>query len=259
MCTRFPLSAFFRCPNQAGCWPFGCPECEHVCVCVCAGECQSIKARRAPCDNTGTDSGVWQEWKYPPFPSSCSEMDASVLCIKGSSSCKAREPWSLWLSLCEKLTKQSPTRSELFFLKDDVLFWLLFKRHSLLSSGSGRSKTSTTGGVSAPARRRTQVTNPRGGLAMKPLASWGWKPALPRFPQQPRLTLVTSVDLSSGCLTPKARLQLRKPKAWKSPLNIKNFMGSHGIFTLFLVSFAGEKHVWWQALLWQRSPFEITL
>ena len=78
---------------------------------------------------------------------------------------------------------------------------------------------------------------------MKPLASWGRKPALPRFPQQPRLTLLISVDLSPGCLTLKARLQLRKPKAWKSPLNIKNFMGSHGIFTFFLVSFAGEKHV----------------
>lgn len=32
-----------------------------VCVCVCVGECQSTKARQAPRDNTGTDSGVWQK------------------------------------------------------------------------------------------------------------------------------------------------------------------------------------------------------
>ena len=122
-----------------------------VCVCVCGMECQSIKAGWAPCDNTGTDSGVWRKWKYSPFPSSCSKMDVSALCIKGSSSCKTREPWSLWLSLCEKCIKQSPTRSELFFLKDNVLFRLLFKRYSLLSSGSRRSKTSTTTGLSAEA------------------------------------------------------------------------------------------------------------
>lgn len=36
---------------------------------------------------------------------------------------------------------------------------------------------------------------------------------LQRFPQQPRLTLVLSVHLGPGCLTPKARLQLTKPKA----------------------------------------------